>query len=94
MKLDLAMFSSELQKTSPKTIVNGLSFFVRKNATNKKKKKKKKMFMVKLWQKNLMFVCLQRLVTFSHPVLVKFTKKQIIILKTCQSQVFKDSLKI
>ena len=52
------------------------------------------MFMVKLWQNNLMFVCLQRLVTFSHPVLVKFTKKQIIILKTCQSQVFKDSLKI
>ena len=33
------MFSSELQKTSPKTIVNGLSFFVRKNATKKKKKK-------------------------------------------------------
>ena len=44
MKLDLAMFSPELQKTSPKTIVNGLSFFVRKNATKKKKKKKKNVY--------------------------------------------------
>ena len=37
---------------------------------------------VKTAAKHLMFECLMRPVTFSHPILVKFTKNQIIILKT------------
>ena len=71
MKLDLANFSPELQK---KTIVNGLPFC--------KNKYQEKSVSDKIAAKTLMYEYLQRRVIFSPPVLVKLTKKQIIILKT------------
>ena len=55
-------------------ILNGLPFC--------KNKCKEKSISVKIVAKISIFECLQRPVTFSHPVLEKFPRKQITILKT------------
>ena len=54
--------------------LNGLSFC--------KNKCQEKSVSVKIAAKTWMFECFQRPFTFSHLVLVKFTKKQIMIVKT------------